>query len=161
MTNGSLLLVEDDARLREALSNTLTNDGLNVAAVESAEAALTRMEAESYDLVLSDIQMSGMGGEALLDKVTQLYPEVPVVLMTAFASVPRAVDAIRHGAADYLQKPISRSDLLDCARRYTRTAQACDSDVVAQDLDETSAELGAPFSSSRHHGAFARRERYR
>ena len=133
MSNGSLLLVEDDARLREALSNTLTNDGLNVSAVESAEAALTRMEVESYDLVLSDIQMSGMGGEALLDKVTQLYPEVPVVLMTAFASVPRAVDAIRHGAADYLQKPISRSDLLDCARRYTRSSQACNSEVVAQD----------------------------
>src|SRR5690606_25269426 len=113
-----ILLVEDDHALREALVDTLILDGHACRAVESAEAALVALGEEAFSLVISDVNMPGIDGHALLGRIRASQPQLPVLLMTAFGTVERAVDAIRTGAADYLVKPFEPQTLLDLVARH-------------------------------------------
>ena len=97
-----VLLVEDDRALREALSDTLLLGGHEFVAVDSAEAALPVLAREAFSLVISDVNMPGMDGHQLLGLIRTRYPHLPVLLMTAYGAVDRAVEAMRQGAADYL-----------------------------------------------------------
>lgn len=114
----NILLVEDDPALRQALSDTLELGGYRHRAVESAESALLALQDDSYGLLISDVNMPGMDGHALLGMVRQRYPQVPVLLMTAFAAVERAVEAMRQGAVDYLVKPFEPRVLLQLVARH-------------------------------------------
>ncbi|PTU73276.1 sigma-54-dependent transcriptional regulator [Pseudomonas mangrovi] len=107
-----ILLVEDDRILREALVDTLLLGGYQCRSVDCAEAALVALAEEPFSLVLSDVNMPGMDGHALLRSVRERHPQVPILLMTAFAAVERAVDAMRQGAVDYLVKPFEPRTLL-------------------------------------------------
>ncbi|MCQ4286328.1 sigma-54 dependent transcriptional regulator [Pseudomonas stutzeri] len=113
-----ILLVEDDRALREALGDTLELGGYAYRAVESAEAALQVLEQESFGLVVSDVNMPGMDGHALQALIRQRYPQVPVLLMTAYGAVERAVEAMRQGAVDYLVKPFEPRMLLGLVARH-------------------------------------------
>jgi two-component system response regulator FlrC len=114
----NVLLVEDDRSLREALADTLALGGHDYRAVDCAEAALAALGQESFGLVISDVNMPGMDGHRLLALIRQRQPQLPVLLMTAFAAVERAVDAIRQGAADYLVKPFEPKTLLALVDRH-------------------------------------------
>ena len=107
-----ILLVEDDRALREALADTLAIAGHEYRAVDCAEAALLALREEPFSMVISDVNMPGMDGHGLLAQVRQHYAQLPVLLMTAFAAVERAVDAMRLGAVDYLVKPFEPKTLL-------------------------------------------------
>lgn len=113
-----VLLVEDDRALRQALADTLSLAGHTYRAVDSAEAALAALAEEPFGLVVSDVNMPGMDGHALLGQVRQRYPQLPVLLMTAYGAVERAVEAMRHGAVDYLVKPFEPRRLLDLVARH-------------------------------------------
>lgn len=113
-----VLLVEDDRALREALGDTLELGGYSFRAVDSAEAALRALEQEPFALMVSDVNMPGMDGHALQMLVRQRYPQVPVLLMTAFGAVERAVEAMRQGAVDYLVKPFEPKVLLGLVARH-------------------------------------------
>ena len=113
-----VLLVEDDRALREALADTLCLGGHDYRAVDCAEAALVALNEESFGLVVSDVNMPGMDGHQLLAQIRSRYPQLPVLLMTAFGAVERAVDAIRLGAADYLVKPFEPRTLLELVARH-------------------------------------------
>ena len=113
-----ILLVEDDRALREALADTLALGGHEYRAVDCAEAALLAIAEESYGLVVSDVNMPGMDGHQLLAQIRQRQPQLPVLLMTAFGAVERAVDAMRQGAADYLVKPFEPKALLSLVDRH-------------------------------------------
>ncbi|MGQ7958654.1 sigma-54-dependent response regulator transcription factor FleR [Pseudomonas sp. SP16.1] len=113
-----VLLVEDDRALREALADTLCLGGHAYRAVDCAEAALLALGEESFGLVVSDVNMPGMDGHQLLAQIRSRYPQLPVLLMTAFGAVERAVDAIRQGAADYLVKPFEPRTLLELVARH-------------------------------------------
>ncbi|WP_372868618.1 sigma-54-dependent transcriptional regulator, partial [Pseudomonas sp.] len=113
-----VLLVEDDRSLREALADTLALGGHDYRAVDCAEAALLALAQEPFGLVISDVNMPGMDGHQLLALIRQRQPQLPVLLMTAFAAVERAVDAIRRGAADYLVKPFEPKALLTLVDRH-------------------------------------------
>ncbi|MDM8347726.1 sigma-54 dependent transcriptional regulator [Pseudomonas sp. sp1636] len=113
-----VLLVEDDRSLREALADTLALGGHDYHAVNCAEAALAALAQEPFGLVVSDVNMPGMDGHQLLALIRQRQPQLPVLLMTAFAAVERAVDAIRQGAADYLVKPFEPKTLLALVERH-------------------------------------------
>ncbi|AXO62299.1 sigma-54-dependent Fis family transcriptional regulator [Pseudomonas sp. phDV1] len=113
-----VLLVEDDRALREALADTLCLGGHDYRAVDCAEAALVVLTEESFGLVVSDVNMPGMDGHQLLAQIRIRYPQLPVLLMTAFGAVERAVDAIRQGAADYLVKPFEPRTLLELVARH-------------------------------------------
>lgn len=113
-----VLLVEDDRALREALADTLELGGYDYRAVDCAEAALVAIAEEPFGLVISDVNMPGMDGHRLLAEIRERQPQLPVLLMTAFAAVERAVEAIRRGAADYLVKPFEPKVLLALVARH-------------------------------------------
>jgi len=100
-----ILIVEDDEQLREAICDTCEMSGYSVASAEHGQAALSRLSEQQFKLVISDVQMQPMDGAELLTKIKSLYPDLPVVVMTAYASIEKAVDFMRLGAADYLVKP--------------------------------------------------------
>ncbi|HEY0924799.1 sigma-54 dependent transcriptional regulator [Rheinheimera pacifica] len=113
-----ILLVEDDAGLREALHDTLLLAQYQVCAVDSAEQALLTLKQQNVQLVISDVQMQGASGLTLLKTLREQYPKIPVLMMTAYATVQAAVEAIRLGAIDYLAKPFSPEVLLNTVSRY-------------------------------------------
>ncbi|MEM6639233.1 MAG: sigma-54 dependent transcriptional regulator [Pseudomonadota bacterium] len=113
-----ILIVEDDDNLREALDASLSDDGYRTVAAADGEHALQALEANAIDLVISDVQMSPMDGNALLARIKQDAPEMPVVLMTAYGSIQKAVDAMHHGAIDYLVKPFAADTLVETVRRH-------------------------------------------
>jgi two-component system response regulator FlrC len=129
-----VLIVEDDASLREALSDTLELAGYKAITAADAEQALAWLDKGRPGLVLSDVQMPGMDGHALLTTLKARRPEIPVILMTAYGQIERAVQAIREGAADYLPKPFESERLLATVARYFRAAdEAEENGVVAED----------------------------
>ncbi|MEE4297459.1 MAG: sigma-54 dependent transcriptional regulator [Wenzhouxiangella sp.] len=128
----SILLVEDDAPLREALADTLELEGFDVIAVGDGPTAMEVLANQTAGLVISDIQMKPWTGLDLLARLRAKYPQIPVVLMTAFGSVPQAVQAIRDGAMNYLVKPVESADLIALARRFSEQGGAS-SELVAQD----------------------------
>ncbi|RRV17933.1 sigma-54-dependent transcriptional regulator [Pseudomonas saudiphocaensis] len=113
-----ILLVEDDRALREALSDTLELAGFSYQAVDSAESALLALQADTFGLVISDVNMPGMDGHGLQVFIRKHYPQLPVLLMTAYGAVERAVEAMRQGAVDYLLKPFEPKVLLELIARH-------------------------------------------
>ncbi|MCZ8527939.1 sigma-54-dependent transcriptional regulator [Alteromonas sp. PRIM-21] len=118
MSKTTILIVEDDAGLREALLDTLLLGNYNVIAADCAEEALMMLSSQSVDLVVSDIQMGEMSGLTLLKSIKAKYPNMPVLLMTAYATIDDAVQAMRDGATDYLSKPFAPEVLLNLVGRY-------------------------------------------
>jgi DNA-binding NtrC family response regulator len=101
----TVLVVDDDPLIRETLEDWLADRGLRSTAVESAARALEAVRESGFDVVLSDIMMPGQNGMDLLHELHELAPDLPVILMTGFASVDSAVAAMRAGAFDYVTKP--------------------------------------------------------
>ena len=132
MNDFCILLVEDDAGLREALAETLELGGFDVVGAADGPKALDILDQHAVSLVISDIQMDPWDGLELLARVRRHHPDVPVVLMTAFASVPQAVEAIRRGAMDYLVKPVEPRDLLAMAARF-RDGPGAEAELIAED----------------------------
>jgi len=130
-----ILVVEDDLALQEAIVDTLELSGLNTVAAGSGEQALECLSKQRFDMVISDVNMGGMDGHQLLDEIKKLYPFLPVLLITAYASIDRSVRAIQAGAVDYLVKPFDPSTLIDLVSRYT-VGQLLDSDgpVIASQI---------------------------
>jgi DNA-binding NtrC family response regulator len=98
-------LVEDDRRVRASIGSMLERAGFLYRAVDGAKAALSAIEEQEFDVVLSDVRMPHTSGIELVRSLVRLRPDVPVVLMTGFASVDSAVEAMRAGALDYITKP--------------------------------------------------------
>ncbi|ACJ28303.1 Helix-turn-helix, Fis-type [Shewanella piezotolerans WP3] len=133
MSEGKLLLVEDDASLREALLDTLMLAQYDCVDVESAEAGILALKNDSFDMVISDVQMEGIGGLGLLNYLQQHHPKVPMLLMTAYATIDNAVNAMKLGAVDYLAKPFSPEVLLNQVSRYLPEKSIEGSPVVADE----------------------------
>ena len=132
MNQPTVLIVEDDADLRDALCATVQLAGFGVAAAVDGQQALQMLDQQTFGLVVSDVQMEGMDGHALLKKLKCRFPELPVVLMTAYGTIQKAVDAMRAGAADYLVKPFEAEMLVDMMRRFLPHSDD-DPEVVAED----------------------------
>jgi DNA-binding NtrC family response regulator len=109
---GRILVVDDEASARHALSEILSDEGYQVKMAADGFRAIAAAQEFLPDLVLTDLKMPGMDGMALLGRLKEIQPEVAVVLMTAFGAVESAVEAMRHGAANYLTKPLNSDELL-------------------------------------------------
>ena len=105
MSAAQLAVVDDEPRLAEILAMLLRRDGHKVDVFATAEAFLSALAEQSFDLLLTDLMLPGVDGLELLRRVKPIAPDMPVVLITAHASVPTAVAAIREGAFDYVEKP--------------------------------------------------------
>ncbi len=101
----TILIVDDEENLRMTLSRILTKAGFNVTTASSGEEALRLTQAGAFELAFIDLLMPGMGGLALLAELRRLYPEMPVLILTAHATLDSAIEAVRQGARDYLVKP--------------------------------------------------------
>lgn len=134
MNGSTILVVEDDQALAEALQDTLMTAGYNVIMAEHGRMALTQLETETVDLIVSDINMPQMSGDALLKRVKSLYPDIPVMLMTAYGTIEQAVDAMRDGAVDYMVKPFEAEVLINMVSRYIGE-QRDDMDMIAVDVN--------------------------
>ncbi len=113
----TILVVDDDQRIRESLSRILSRNRHRVESAASAEDALSRIAALAPDLVLSDVRMPGMGGVELLRLLRERLPDVDVVLMTAYEDLPTVADAMREGASDFLMKPLDLHRLREVVER--------------------------------------------
>lgn len=113
MKQYDVLVVEDDVALCEALCDTLEIEGYQVVTACNGTEALLKLSKNTFKLVVSDVQMPVMNGLQLLDNMQSQYTNTPILLMTAYGSVPKAVEAIQAGASDYLIKPFDASALVD------------------------------------------------
>ena len=118
MNQSRILVVDDDSQLREAIVDTLMLTGYDCLEASSGEDALYQLSKRSVDMVIADIQMDGMDGHTLLRNIRDKYPQLPVLLMTAYANIDGAVRAMREGAIDYLAKPFAPEVLLNQVSRY-------------------------------------------
>lgn len=107
-----ILLVDDDPHILEVLEARLSAAGHEALQSSSASSALEVLKRRKVDLLISDVRMPGMGGMELLEAVRQLCPELPVILLTAYGTIPDAVRAIKTGAVEYLTKPFDGRQLL-------------------------------------------------
>jgi two-component system response regulator AtoC len=113
----NVLVVDDDASMRHLLTVILRDHGFEARAVGSAEDALRELEANAYDLVLTDVRMPGMGGMGLLREVQRRDPDVVVVVMSAYGNHDAALEAVRAGAWDYVSKPFRPDDVVLVLRK--------------------------------------------
>ena len=117
-----VLVVDDEKNMRASLKTVLAEERYAVRAVESAEEALSMLAREDFFMVITDARLGGMSGYEFLAKVRSQWPELPVLMITAYATAKLAVEAIKAGAMDYLAKPFAPEELLHavarCAERY-------------------------------------------
>jgi putative nucleotidyltransferase with HDIG domain len=118
MIQERILVLDDDESSRDTVSLTLQHAGYECRSVQSGQDAIAALQADdNYALLLSDLAMEGMDGFALLERVRQQYPQMPVVMVTANHDISTALSAIRSGAYDYLLKPFGRDQLLATVHR--------------------------------------------
>ncbi|PWB71882.1 DNA-binding response regulator [candidate division GN15 bacterium] len=115
-----ILVVDDDAALRRIIEYKLIQHGYAASVAGDGEEALALMRGTKFDLVLSDMKMPGLSGIELLEQSRQIQPETAVILMTAYAAISQAVQAIKMGAFDYLTKPFEDDQLLLTVQRAIR-----------------------------------------
>lgn len=129
-----ILIVEDDPTLRMALMDTLEEATFEVFEADNGKEALLQLMYQDIDVIVSDVQMDVMDGNQLLTAVREKYPSIPFVMMTAHASVERAVAAMRDGATDYLQKPFEATSLLETVTRMAKRSGLDSDEMVAEDV---------------------------
>jgi len=126
MTQAQILCVDDEPDLLDTLRRMLARAGHEVLLAPSGEEALVALSRQRPDLVITDLMMPGVDGMQVLTRAVELYPDVPVVLITAYATVQTAVEAIRRGAYDYLPKPFTHQQLLVVVDRALSQARLRD-----------------------------------
>ncbi|HNJ39951.1 MAG TPA: response regulator, partial [Acidobacteriota bacterium] len=132
MTHNKILIVDDEKRQREILELILTSEGYRANVAASGEAALRMVKNEHFDLVLTDLKMGGMSGLELMKNLTQLDSSIIVILMTAHGSIDSAKEAIRHGAFDYLEKPLDQVRLLAVISQALGRLNTLDGEIIGQ-----------------------------
>lgn len=147
--SNTILVVEDDAGLREALIDTLEMSGIACVAADSAEQAMIQLKKSEFSLVVSDVQMGAMSGLDLLRSIKLNYPDLPVLMMTAYATIDDAVEAMRLGAIDYMAKPFAPEVLLNMVSRYLpEKPKDTDGPIVADPSSIALLELASKVARS-------------
>jgi len=111
IATAKILIVDDSEGTRTLCSKILEKEGYRVTQAENGEQALKRIKENSYDLIVTDLMMPVMDGMELLEHIKAFHPDLPVIIMTAYASVATAVEAIKKGAYDYVPKPFNPGEL--------------------------------------------------
>jgi len=119
---GAVLVVDDDAEMRELVYDVLKERGHQISTAGSGQEALKILAEQDFAVVLTDLRMKGMQGTELLIEIKRLYPDIGVILMTAFGSVETAVEAMKRGASDYLTKPVKTEEIVRVVERAVREA---------------------------------------
>jgi len=123
ISTGHILVVDDNTRARQSMADVLRAAGHEVQACAGAIEALKVIEKQSFDVIITDLQMPGMNGLEFIRTLESRQVESQVVMVTAFASVSSAVEAMRHGAFDYIEKPFDALQLETLVQRALRQAE--------------------------------------
>jgi DNA-binding NtrC family response regulator len=115
-SKGRLLIVDDELIVRDSLGKWFREEGYEVGTAESASEALTQLAVQNWDLALIDIKMPGTDGIALQQRIREVHPELTCIIMTGYASVETAVQALKNGAYDYIAKPFDPEDVAHLVR---------------------------------------------
>lgn len=134
-----VLIIDDDQSMRWVLKRALDQAGYEVITASTGEEGISSLSRNGADVVLLDLKMPGMDGLAVLRRIKQVKNNLPVILLTAYASVPTAVEAMRLGAIDYLRKPFDVEEM-----RFT-IARALDQQNMARELKRLSSELQGKY----------------
>jgi two-component system response regulator PilR (NtrC family) len=108
---GRILVVDDEKSMREILQIFLRNEGYEVTTANNGEVAVEALKKDIFDLVITDMKMPRMDGLELIKNIKEMTPETAVILITAFGTTESAIDAMKHGAYDYIQKPFQMNDI--------------------------------------------------
>src|SRR4051812_41875527 len=125
-TSARILVVDDHAPARESMADALRVAGYHVAARSSAVEALRLAEREPFDVIITDLQMPGMTGLEFIRALEQRKTGAQVLMVTAYATVASAVEAMRHGAFDYIEKPFNVEQLEGLVARALEHGRALD-----------------------------------
>ena len=117
-----ILIVDDEANVRVVFSDVLRKESYMVKGVKDGPEAIKAIGEETFDLALVDLRMPRMDGIEVLENIKKRKPEIPVIIYTGYGSVTTAVEAMRKGAADYLNKPFSPEDLKSSIRKALERA---------------------------------------
>lgn len=117
MRKATILIVDDELLVRRVLGDALVRVGYKVEQAANGQAALERLRQEGIDLLLLDLFLGDLDGVQVLQEARKLWPMLPIVMLTAHGSLSSAIEAVRHGAADYLLKPVSVETLRSCVSR--------------------------------------------
>ena len=121
----SVLVVDDEKNMRLSLQTVLKDEGYAARAVESAEEALELLAQDEFFMVITDARLGGMSGYEFLGKIQSRWPDLPAVMLTAYATPRLAVEAIKAGAMDYLAKPFAPEELLHAVARFGHKKLVC------------------------------------
>jgi two-component system, NtrC family, response regulator HydG len=138
---GRILVVDDQDMMRDSLASTLVREGHEVVAATDGAMALAKLSGGKFDLMITDLKMPKMTGMELLTEARRIRPEMPVVLMTAFASVQTAVEAMKLGAYDYIQKPFDGDEIKLLVERTLEHSRLRAENAVLRTM---AAEMNAP-----------------
>jgi two-component system response regulator AtoC len=126
-----VLVVDDDAAVGTVLAGLLHQGGIASSWVASGALALKELSLHAFDAVVTDLRMPSMNGMELLRQIGTRFPEVPVIMMTAYGTVPIAVEAIKSGAADFVLKPFDRQEILYTVRKVLAAAPQLEKKTAA------------------------------
>jgi DNA-binding NtrC family response regulator len=112
MTSGSILVVDDEEIMREILETLLSREGYQVRLASTANEGLDLLRAMPFDAAILDVMLPGMDGISALDEIRKIDDDLPVMMITAFASVENAIAAMKRGAYDYITKPFKNDEVL-------------------------------------------------
>ena len=140
MTNDAdqILVADDDAVIRKGLHRVLTAEGYAVETVSNGRAALDRLEQKRFKLLVTDLKMPGMSGLEVLASIRTCQPELPVVLITSYAAIDNAVEAMKNGATDYLAKPFENSEIIEKIKNAIKSRAVLIDDIcLRREMSET------------------------
>lgn len=137
-----ILMIEDDLGMRTTLSDILEDEGHKVTPCSKGQAALELLHKRSFDIVILDIKLPDITGDKLLESVKEMNPDAAVVMMTGYASVETAIDAMRQGAYAYLTKPINPEELKAILKKALRSIHlAVENKRLIDELQHSNREL--------------------
>ena len=113
----NILIVDDEPRILLLLQSLLKSNGYGVQTARDGDSALEILRKGGVDITVTDLRMTPMDGMALFEEIKKIHPQMPVILLTAYASVETAIDAMKNGIFDYLTKPFKVDDMVACLKR--------------------------------------------
>ncbi len=137
-----ILIVDDELSMREFLKILLEKEGYNAETAPDASTAIDKLKEHTFELVISDVKMPGVGGLTLLEKIKELNGNIPVIMITAFASPENAVRAMKNGAFDYITKPFNVEEIVDIVKKAISTFSPKSDEPITHDSNAFEGIIG-------------------
>jgi CheY-like chemotaxis protein len=125
LKNERVLIVDDEGNIRLTLSRSLESLGMEIQTAVNGEEALEKLQEDEFELLLLDLKMPGIDGMEVLHQVQERWPKTRVIVITAHGSIDSAVEAMKLGAVDFIQKPFSPSEIRELVTKVLRREQSC------------------------------------